>query len=105
MPDGEDDGVREVHFVGVFVYRGRDNGRVDDNGVIGGQRFAARLHAGVLRGKVNPDVFVEDEGDPDLTCGKNKFSHRDRRLEGFETKVSLFPQFYSSKTGKYQTGK
>lgn len=70
MSDGEDDGVREVHFVGVFVYRGRDNGRVDDHGVIGSQGFAAQLDAGVLRGKVNADVFVQDEGYPNLTCGK-----------------------------------
>lgn len=70
VPEGEDDGVREVHLVGVLVYRGRDDGRVDDDGVIGGQGFAAQLDGGVLRGQVNADVFVEDEGDPDLTCGK-----------------------------------
>lgn len=70
MSDGEDDGVREVHLVGVLVYGGRDDGRVDDYGVVGRQGFAAQLDGGVLRGQVNADVFVEDEGDPDLTCGK-----------------------------------
>lgn len=70
MSEGEDDGVREVHLVGVLVDRRRDHGRVDDDGVIGGQGFAAQLDGGVLRGKVDADVFVEDEGDPDLTCGE-----------------------------------
>lgn len=71
MSDGEDDRVREVHLVGVFVYGCCDNRRVDDYGVIGSQCLAAQLHAGVLRGEVNPDVFVEDKCDPNLTCRKN----------------------------------
>lgn len=72
VSDGEDDGVRQVHLVGVFVNGGRDDWRVDDDGVIGGQRFAAQLHAGVLRGQVAPDVFVQDEGDANLTCGEKR---------------------------------
>lgn len=70
VSDGEDHGVRQVHLVGVLVDGGRDDGRVDDDGVVGGQGVAAQLDGGVLRGQVNADVFVEDEGDPDLTCGK-----------------------------------
>lgn len=90
MSDGEDDGVRQVHLVGVFVYGGRDDWRVDDDGVIGGQRFAAQLHAGVLRGQVAPDVFVEDEGDADLTCGEKKL-----RCDGG---LVAFPPIDSSNT-------
>lgn len=72
MSDGENDRVREVDFVRVLVDGGRDNRGVDDDRVIGGHGFAAQLHAGVLRGEVDPDVFVQDEGDPDLTCRERK---------------------------------
>lgn len=68
MADGENNWVREVDFVWVLVDGGRDDGWVDDDGVVGGHGLAAQLHAGVLRGEVDPDVFVEDEGYPDLTC-------------------------------------
>lgn len=68
VANGEDHRVGQVDFVGVLVDGGRDDGRVDDDRVVGGRGLAAQLHAGVLRGEVDPDVFVEDEGDPDLTC-------------------------------------
>lgn len=68
MADGENNRVREVDFVWVLVDGGRDDGWVDDDRVVGGHGLAAQLHAGVLRGEVDPDVFVEDEGYPDLTC-------------------------------------
>lgn len=67
MANGEDNRVGQVDFVGILVDGGRDDGRVDDDGVVGGHGLTARLHAGVLRGEVDPDVFVEDEGYPDLT--------------------------------------
>lgn len=70
MSDGENDGVGEVDFVGVLVDGGRDDRRVDDDGVVGRHGFAAQLHAGVLRREVDADVFVQDERYPDLTCGR-----------------------------------
>lgn len=68
VANGEDHRVGQVDFVGILVDGGRDDGWVDDDGVVGGRGLAAQFHAGVLRGEVDPDVFVEDEGDPDLTC-------------------------------------
>ncbi len=68
MSDGENDRVREVDFVRVLVDGSRDNRRVDNDGVIGRHGFIAQLHAGVLRWKVDPDVFVQDERYPNLTC-------------------------------------
>lgn len=68
MANGEDHRVGQVDFVGILVDGGRDDGRVDDDRVVGGRGLAAQLHAGVLRGEVDPDVLVEDEGDADLTC-------------------------------------
>lgn len=68
MPDGKNDRVREVDFVRVFVDGSRDNRWVDNDRVIGGHGFTARLHAGVLRREVDPDVFVQDERYPNLTC-------------------------------------
>lgn len=68
MSDGEDDRVREVYFVGILVDGCCDNGRVDNQRVIGSNGFAAQLHAGVLCRKVHANVFVEDECDPNLTC-------------------------------------
>lgn len=49
MPDGENDGIREVDFVGVLVDGSRDDRRVDDDRVVGIHGFAAQLHAGILR--------------------------------------------------------
>lgn len=68
MADGENNRIREVDFVWVLVDSGRDDGWVDDDGVVSGHGLAAQLYAGVLRGEVDPDVFVEDEGYPYLTC-------------------------------------
>lgn len=68
MSDGEDDGVREVHFVRVLVDGSRDHWWVDNDGVIGGQGFTAQFYAGVLRGEVDPDVFVQDKRYPNLAC-------------------------------------
>lgn len=68
MFDGENDRVREVYFVGILVDGSCDNGRVDNQRVIGSNGFNAQLHAGVLRRKVHANVFVQDERDPDLTC-------------------------------------
>lgn len=68
MSDGEDDGVRQVDFVRVLVDGSRDHWRVDNDGVIGGHGLTAQFHAGVLRGEVDPDVFVQDKRDPDLAC-------------------------------------
>ena len=65
--DGEDDGVGQVDLGAVFADGGGDDGRVDDERVVGGQRLAAQLHTGVLRGQVRAQVFVEDEGHPYLT--------------------------------------
>lgn len=48
MSNGENDRVREVDFVRVLVDGGCDDRRVDDHRVVGGQGFAAQLHAGVL---------------------------------------------------------
>lgn len=73
MSDGKNDRIRQVDFIWVLVDGGCDNRWVDDDGVIGRQGFAARLHAGVLRWKVDADVFVQDEGDPDLTCKGHKY--------------------------------
>lgn len=67
MSDGENDRVGEVDFVRVLVDGSRDNRWVDDDRVVGSHGFTSQLHAGVLRREVNPDVFVQDEGDPDLT--------------------------------------
>lgn len=74
MSDGKDDGVGEVDFIGVLVDGRRDNRRVDNDGVIGSQGFAAQLHAGVLRWQVVPDVFVQDECNPNLTCKKTQMT-------------------------------
>lgn len=68
MSDGKYDRVRQVDFVGVLVDGSRDNRWVDDDRVIGGHGFATQLHAGILRRKVDADVFVQDERYPDLTC-------------------------------------
>lgn len=70
MPDGENHRVREVDFVRVLVDGGRDNRGVDNDRVIGGHGFAAWLHAGVLRRKVDADVLVQDERYPNLSCDK-----------------------------------
>lgn len=68
MSDGKNDRVRQVDFVGVLVDGSRDNRRVDDDRVIGGHGFTTQLHAGILRRKVDADVFVQDKRYPDLTC-------------------------------------
>lgn len=68
VADCKDNRVGQVDFVGVFVDGGRDDGRVDDDGVVGSRGLAAQFHAGVLRGEVDADVFVEDESYPDLAC-------------------------------------
>lgn len=83
VADGEDDRVGQVDFVGVLVDGGRDDGRVDDDRVVGGHGLAAQLHAVVLRGQVDPDVFVEDEGYPDLTC-------RGRRQRDTHSHIVIF---------------
>lgn len=49
MSDGKNDGVGEVDFIRILVDGRRDNRRVDNDGVIGSQGFAAQLHAGVFR--------------------------------------------------------
>lgn len=72
MPDGKNDWVREVDFVRVLVDGGRDNRGVHNDRVIGRQGFTAQLHAGVLRWKVDPDVFVQDERYPNLSCEKKR---------------------------------
>lgn len=68
VANSEDNRVRQVDFVGILVDGRCDDRRIDDDGVVGGHGLAAQLHAGVLCGEVDPDVFVEDEGYPDLTC-------------------------------------
>lgn len=68
MSNGENDRVREVDFVRVLVDGGCDDRRVDDHRVVGGQGFAAQLHAGVLSWKIDPDVLVQDERYSDFTC-------------------------------------
>ena len=70
MSDGEDDRVGEVHFVGVLVDGRSDDRGVNDDRVIGRHRLAAQLHAGVFRWEVEPDVFVQDKRNPDLTFRK-----------------------------------
>lgn len=79
MPDGKNDRVREIDFVRVLVDGSCDNGRVDNHRVIGSQSFAAQLHTGVLRGKVNADVFVQDKRYSNFTCKRKvmiNISHR-----------------------------
>lgn len=65
--DSEDHWLRQVHFVGVFVDGGSDDGWVDDEGVIGIDRLTPQPHAGVLRGQVLAKVLVEDQRHADLT--------------------------------------
>lgn len=67
MSDGKNDRVREVDFVRVLVDGSRDNRRVDDDRIIGSHGFIAQLHAGIFRWKVDSDVFVQDEGYPNLS--------------------------------------
>lgn len=71
MSDGKNNRVREVDFIWVLVDGSRDNRRVDNDGVIRGHGFTAELHAGVLRWKVDANVFVQDEGNPNLTCNRS----------------------------------
>lgn len=88
MSDGKYDRVRQVDFVGVLVDGSRDNRWVDDDRVIGGHGFATQLHAGILRRKVDADVFVQDERYPDLTC---------KRTVGGGGDCSVFYKWHLSK--------
>lgn len=65
--DSEDDRVGQVDLGAVFADGRREDGRVDDDRVVGGQSLVAKLHAGVLRGQVGAQFFVQDEGHPDFT--------------------------------------
>lgn len=70
MSDGKNDWVREVDFVWVLADGGCDDRWVDDDRVVGSHGVAAKLHAGILSGKVDADVFVQDKRYSDLACKK-----------------------------------
>jgi hypothetical protein len=64
---GEYDRFGQVDFVAFFVDGCCDDGRIDNDRVVGGHGFPAQFHAGILCRQVGSDVLIQDEGHPDLS--------------------------------------
>lgn len=83
----EYDWVGQVHFVAIFVDGSSYNRWVDNDCVVSVKSLVAEFHAGIFRGKVQSQMFIEYKCHANLTYGKrNKTA---QNLTNTEWKYSI----------------